>query len=287
VYLIFCIAAGVLLADGTLRPSRRLLTQQDRDTMKDLTRSHGGDLEDVSLTARDGAALRAWLIRPPDDNGNAVMLLHGLAENRVGMAGYAQLLLAHSFSVLLPDARAHGASGGDLATYGLIERYDILDWFTWLSSTSHSHCIYGLGESMGAAQLLQSLAVGTNFCSVAAESSFATFREIAYDRVGQFFHAGSWVEVAFLRALWKYRLDMQTISPESAVALSGVPVLLIHGQSDSNIPIRHSRLIQAHNPGTVLWEVPYAEHCGAVSIAPQEFERRVLTQFAIDPSSRK
>jgi hypothetical protein len=49
----------------------------------------------------------------------------------------------------------------------------------------------------------------------------------------------------------------------------------------------HSRLIQAHNPGTVLWEVSNAEHCGAVSIAPQEFERRVLTQFAIDPSSRK
>jgi hypothetical protein len=285
-----------LLADGTLHPARRPLTQQDQDALHELTRSRGDDLEDVSLIARDGSTLRAWLNRPPDENGNAVILLHGLADNRIGMTGYAQLLLAHGFSVLLPDARAHGASGGNLATYGLLERYDILDWFYWLASTSHPHCIYGLGESMGAAQLLQSLAVGTNFCSVAAESSFANFREIAYDRVGQFFHVSRWigrfplrplVEVAFLRARWKYKLNMQTISPEDSVALSVVPVLLIHGQSDSNIPIRHSRLIHARNPRTILWEVPNAEHCGAVSIAPQEFERRVLAQFAIKPSSRK
>jgi fermentation-respiration switch protein FrsA (DUF1100 family) len=264
--------------------------------MRELTRSLGDDLEDVSITARDGATLRAWSIHPHHDNGNAVILLRGLADNRVGMRGYAQLLLAHGFSVLLPDARAHGASGGDLATYGLLERYDILDWFNWLLLTSHSHCIHGLGESMGAAQLLQSLAVGTNFCSVAAESSFANFREIAYDRVGQFFHVGPWlgrfplrplVEVAFLRARWKYKLNMQTISPKDAVSLSAVPVLLIHGQSDSNIPIRHSRLIHVHNPRTILWEVPNAEHCGAVSIAPQEFERRVLAQFDINPSTHK
>ena len=38
------------------------------------------------------------------------------------MVGYAELLLAHGFTVLLPDARAHGASGGSLATYGLLER---------------------------------------------------------------------------------------------------------------------------------------------------------------------
>jgi hypothetical protein len=292
-YVIFCSTAGVLLADGTLHPARRPITQQDRDTERELTRSLGDNLEDVSLTARDGSTLRAWLIRPRSGNGNAVILLHGLADNRVGMTGYARLMLAHGFSVLLPDARAHGASGGDLVTYGLLERYDILDWFNWLSSTSHPHCIYGLGESMGAAQLLQSLAVRTNFCSVAAESSFANFREIAYDRVGQFFHGGPWmgrfllrplVEVAFLRARWKYKLNMQTISPEDAVTLSAAPVLLIHGQSDSNIPIRHSRLIHAHNPRAILWEVPGAEHCGAVSIAPQEFERRVLARFAIDPS---
>src|SRR5206468_134282 len=84
---------------------------------------------DVSITASDGMVLRAWVIQPHHANGNAALLLHGLADNRLGMTGYAQLLLRHGLVVLLPDARAHGESGGDLATYGLLERNDIHQWF--------------------------------------------------------------------------------------------------------------------------------------------------------------
>ena len=43
-----------------------------------------------------------------------MLLLHGLGDNRVGMTAYAQLLITHGFIVLIPDARAHGTSGGPL-----------------------------------------------------------------------------------------------------------------------------------------------------------------------------
>jgi pimeloyl-ACP methyl ester carboxylesterase len=213
-----------------------------------------------------------------------------MGDNRFGMTGYAQFLLANGFNVLLPDSRAHGVSGGEFASYGLLERNDIRQWFEFVLARDHPHCVYGLGESMGAAELLQSLSVGTNFCAVAAESSFSNFREIAYDRMGQPFHRGSWfgrialrplVEAAFLRAHWKYKLDMSQVSPEQAVATTKIPVLLIHGEIDSNIPIRHSRRIHAHGPTTTLWEVPDAEHCGAYSTAPQKFEQRLLDWFSI------
>lgn len=68
-----------------------------------------------------------------------VILLHGLSDNRLGMIGYAELLLAHGFAVLMPDARAHGASGGDLATYGLLESDDIHEWFDWLDLRNSRH----------------------------------------------------------------------------------------------------------------------------------------------------
>jgi pimeloyl-ACP methyl ester carboxylesterase len=88
------------------------------------------------------------------------------------------------------------------------------------------------------------------------------------------------VEMAFLRVRWKYGLAMSSISPEDAVAHSHTPVLLIHGQIDGNIPVRHGRAIHEHDPQTLLWEVPGADHCGAMSVAPAEFERRVLEWFA-------
>ena len=166
-------------------------------------------------------------------------------------------MLRHGYTVLLPDARAHGESGGALATYGLLERDDIRRWFEWLVTNQHPHCIFGLGESMGAAQLLQSLQTEPGFCAVVAESSFSNFQEIAYDRVGQFFNTGPSVGrtvlrpvvfTAFYYARWKYELNMRQVSPEEAIAQTIVPVLLIHGQIDSNIPVRHSRQIHSRNP---------------------------------------
>jgi pimeloyl-ACP methyl ester carboxylesterase len=292
-YLTFCSIAGIFVADGTLHPPRRPLTPEDESAMVDSARAVDADLQDVSITAPDAVTLRAWTIRPRHANGDSVILLHGLGDNRVGMTGYAQLLLAHGYGVLLPDARAQGASGGSLATYGLLERNDIRQWFDFLAAHDHPRCIFGLGESMGAAQLLQSLGAGTHFCAVVAESSFSNFHEIAYDRMGQPFHLGPFVgpwfgrtffrplvEAAFLRARWKYGLNLRQVSPEDAVATTQVPVFLIHGQVDGNIPVRHSRLIHERNSKTVLWEVPEADHCGAISTAPQEFERRVLAWFA-------
>ena len=63
------------------------------------------------------------------------------------------------------------------------------------------------------------------------------------------------------------------------VAATQVPVLLIHGQNDSNIPVRHSRRIAARNPTVSVWEVPNADHCGAVNAAPQEFRKKLIDWF--------
>jgi pimeloyl-ACP methyl ester carboxylesterase len=287
-YFALCTIGGIYLAEGTLHPARRPLTADETTTMRQAARTLDAELADATITTSDNITLRAWIIHPHHPNGDAVLLLHGLGDNRIGMTGYAQLLLAHGFSVLLPDSRAHGASGGPLATYGLLERNDIHQWFDFLAAQDHPHCIFGFAESMGAAQLLQSLDTHPQFCAIAAESPFANFREIAYDRMGQPFHLGPWVgrtilrplvEVAFLRARLKYHLNLQHISPEDSVALTTIPILLIHGQIDSNIPVRHSQIIHERNPNAELWEVPAADHCGAISTAPQEFEHRLLHWF--------
>jgi pimeloyl-ACP methyl ester carboxylesterase len=294
-YLSLTVLTGIFLCEATLHPTRRFLTAADQSRARDLAQAHHATLHEVSLQTPDHITLRAWLFTPDHPNANAVILLHGLSDNRLGMTGYAELLLDHQYSVLMPDARAHGASDGVFATYGLIERSDIHQWFDWLTASEHPPCIYGLGESMGAAQLLQSLAVESRFCAVIAESSFSNFREIAYDRVGQFFHTGPWlgqtafrpaIETAFAYGRWKYHLDLTQVSPETPVASSRVPVLLIHGTEDRNIPVRHSRRIAARNPKVVLWEVPNADHCGALSTAPREFERKFLQLFTSTTANR-
>ena len=75
------------------------------------------------------------------------------------MIGYVQLFLRNGYNVLTPDWRAHGESGGELATYGIKEKDDVTSWINWLQSSTDSKKYYALGESYGAAVLLQSLEI--------------------------------------------------------------------------------------------------------------------------------
>ena len=102
---------------------------------------HGTGLTDGTVVGTDGSELRGWLLRPRQGNHDFVMLLHGLSDNRMGMIGYAEIFVNRGYGVLMLDARAHGASDGKVASYGLVETSDIRQWFDWLRQQEHPHCI--------------------------------------------------------------------------------------------------------------------------------------------------
>jgi uncharacterized protein len=272
-----------------LHPHSHPITPSEEHHAEAWAHERAAEFRDVTLTAADGTVLHAWYMRPPEPNGAAVILLHGVLDNLLGTYGFGTWLVEHHYRVLMTDARGHGNSGG-IATYGIREAEDIHRWVDWIEATEPARCVYGLGESMGAAQLLQALPREPRFCAVVAESPFASFREVAYVRMGQPFGLGPWVgrtffrptvDVGFLYVRLRYGLNMETAAPENAVAGLMTPVLLIHGLRDTNIPPYHSDMIQARNPSSVVvWKVPGALHAGAHAAAPEEFDRRVLEWFS-------
>jgi uncharacterized protein len=285
-YIAGTILGGITLGWMATHPGRRPISAGEQSQVLSHAALNHYEFSDVSINADDGAVLHAWFLQPAEWNGNSVLLLHGVSDNRLGMYGYGQWLLSNHYSVLLPDARAHGVSGGEIASYGIKERYDISRWVNWIEENSHPHCVFGFGESMGAGQLLQSLPSESRFCAVIAESPFETFREVSYARFGRPFHTGPWLgrtffwptdEVGFLFVRLAYGLNMDAVSPREAVRQSAVPVFLIHGTADRNIPPYNSEDIQRANPAKVrLWEVRGAAHCGAHEVAPDEFDHKVL-----------
>jgi hypothetical protein len=286
-------AIGVIAIEGATHLRRAPVTEAEEDRARALASVDLATLSDVEIVANDHARLYAWSIRPRVGNGDAVILLHGQGDNRAGMLGPAQMLLRKGYAVLLPDARGHGMSGGTIGTYGVLEADDIRRWFEWLQRNESPHCIDALGDSMGGGEVLESLTEEDGFCAVVAESPFATFREAAYDRLGQQFSTGDWLGRSVLRPALvaatlyerlRYGIDFRQADPAKAVAASRVPVLLIHGLADTNLPPRHSLIIKAANPGVVLWEPATAGHCGASSAEPAEYERRVVGWFAVHGS---
>ncbi len=283
---------GWLGAPSFLHPIRRPLTP-DLIREADASFAHvGAHREDFTVRAPDGVLLHGWKVRPSNPNGSWVLAFHGVADNRVGIVGQSELLLRAGYSVVMMDARAHGESEGSMATYGWLERNDARAIVDTLISTEHTAHLFALGESMGAGIALQSAGADSRIEAVAAEASFASLREAAYDYAGlqryptlgkTLFAPGAWMTIARGQSLAGF--SASAVSPENAVASRAFPVLLICDAADTTLPCRHSERIYAAARGPKsLWIVPNAFHTAALGYQPVEFERRVVAFFA-NPSA--
>jgi alpha-beta hydrolase superfamily lysophospholipase len=226
------------------------------------------------------------------------------------------LLLKAGYSVVMMDARAHGASEGPMATYGWLERNDsksIVDALIASERDGRSNVqmsspvlpgdpldelppmhIFALGESMGAGIALQSAAADPRIEAVVAEAAFANLREASYDYAGlrkspllgkTLLAPFSWTLI--YRAEKAAGFPASGASPDKSVAERAFPVLLICDENDEALPCRHSEMIYAAARGRKeLWRVPRAFHTAALGYQPEEFRRRVLAFFAEAAANR-
>jgi uncharacterized protein len=248
------LSAGAVLCDNALIVPRRLVPDAPPAWLG------AARWQSAEVRARDGARLRGCLLDPPASNGAAVLLLHGIADSRVGESGMARLLLAHGYRVLMTDGRAQGESGGAMVTYGLLERDDVHRWAAWLDARKAGTRLYAVGESLGAAVLLQALPGEHRFRAAIAECPFADFTSVARYRVAQKLPAPArWLATPLLWSglMWarrRYGLDLRAASPLAAAPRIVTPVLLIRGLADTNIPWEQSRRIRDPNPREIaLW----------------------------------
>ena len=166
-------------------------------------------------------------------------------------------------------------------TFGLREAVDLAQWFRWTQQQGAS-AIYGVGESLGGAIVLQSLAHGANFRAVMAESAYASFTEVADFRVAKVLGpvlAPPVVRECMLYVLLRYHANLWDVDAASVVAHTSVPILLIHGLTDDETPPENSRRIASRNPAIQLWLIPGAGHTGAYAADPAAFEARLLEWF--------
>jgi uncharacterized protein len=277
-------SAGGIFAPYILHPIRReIAAQQIAEADKSFASEHASR-EDFSVTAPDGIVLRGWKVRAANPNRDWVLLLHGRSQNRLSMLGYANFLLSSGYSVLMMDARAHGESGGEIATYGHLERYDVHSILDALTASENTDQIFVLGESMGAAVALQAAAIDPRIEGVVAEGAFRNLHEVMFDYAGlrwnaflgkTLFRPVAMLAVHEVEKQASFRFD--DVSPEASVAARKFRVMLISGLSDHNIPKRHAQAIFLAAAGPKeLWLVPKAGHQGAMHAAPEEFQRRVL-----------
>ena len=243
--------------------------------------------ETVRIDARDGAMLEGSWIQTNTSSHRCVLMVPGIGASRADMHWFVPTFYRHNYKILITDDRAQGASGGSLVTYGLLEKFDAIDWAHWMQRQGCSS-VYGLGESMGASILIQAAEVEPVFRSIAAECAFSDLRPSAEAVFRELVPLPAWlakpvsrgaVGIALQYARLRYGVDLRQVSPVRSIAHTQTPVLLIHGTKDRKTPYWHSQALAQAGPKASLWLVPEAGHVSAHGTQPEEFERRVLQFF--------
>ena len=234
--------------------------------------------QNVTLHTSDGLDLAAWYL--PGSRSEALILLHGIGSNRADALPLASRIHTRGYSLLLPDLRAHGQSGGDTCTLGVKEVEDIRAALEFLQSQPgiDPGRVGIWGVSLGAATALQAAAQLPDLHAVAADSAFSSARWLVQHQLGSLVALPDWFGPALLAVGgWEAGVSPDAIAPVDAMPrIAPRPVLLIQGDQDALFAPENARLLldAARGPAD-LWEIPHAGHGGVYALDPDAYVTRL------------
>jgi fermentation-respiration switch protein FrsA (DUF1100 family) len=243
--------------------------------------------EDIALTAYDGVQLRAYFIRQEPASKKFVILAHGYGSEGFGVVHFTEYYLNQGFSVLLPDARGHGRSGGDFIDYGWFSRLDYQQWINYLIRLFGDDIEIILhGVSMGGSTVLMTGGepIPFNVKALVSDCAYTSAWDIlSYLFTTRYSLYGSSID-RVMRSASDYTALQAGYSLEEASTLNQVkksvtPTLFIHGEEDDFIPVTMAyQLFEASPVEKELLIVPGAGH-GQSVFTDEDTYYNVLDNF--------
>lgn len=184
---------------------------------------------------------------------------------------------------LVVDQRAHGLSQGDTMTFGVLERYDCLNWAQYaLERFGPDTAVFLSGVSMGGATVLMAseLELPANVKGIIADCPYSGPGDIIR-KVCRDMRIPGWLVYPFVAfgALVYGGFSIWSSTAVKAVAHAKVPILLIHGSEDKYVPCTMSMKICEACAGECYLEVfPGAAHGGSCLTDTARY-KKILDSF--------
>ncbi|MBQ7337619.1 MAG: alpha/beta hydrolase [Clostridia bacterium] len=182
-------------------------------------------------------------------------------------------------SVLYAEQRGQNNSGGDYMGFGLLERYDCLEWVKWVNETVNPERlpIYLCGISMGATSVLMAsgLALPDNVHGVMADCGFTSPEAIWRQVVEKNFRLSYKVRAATAEKICRQKIHMgaNDVSTIDVLREGHLPVLFVHGSDDHFVPVEMTfENYKACAAPKRLLIVPGAEHGLSYFIDKESYE---------------
>ncbi len=239
--------------------------------------------EEVSITAsHDGIRLVGhW--HTCEHPKRIIVAMHGWRASWLQDFGLiAPFWFQNDCAVLFAEQRAQGNSEGDYMGFGLLERFDCLDWINWANERTEGKLpIYLGGVSMGATTVLMTAGfeLPANVRGIAADCGFTSPHAIWESVAESSFHVpyGIYQQAAENLCRRKILVSGDSYSTLDAMEDAKIPILFIHGTDDHFVPVEMTyENYRACKSEKELFVVPGAEHGMSYLVDKAGYEQRVL-----------
>lgn len=246
-----CVALIALLAGLRWVIHRRLAPARVLElcTPAELGLSH----ENVAIPTENGKRLFGWWVASALPGPQpAVVLLHGWGGNAETLLPLAQPLHQAGFALLFIDARSHGQSDAD--SFSSMPRFaedlgHAIDWLKCRSGIA-PEAIAAVGHSVGAAAVLLAASRREDLAAVVSIAAFAhpvAMMRRWFDGMRVPYRPVGWLILRYVE--WVIGHRFEDIAPIRTIRHVRCPVLLVHGEDDSTVPVAEARAIHAARTG--------------------------------------
>ena len=184
-----------------------------------------------------------------EDNAPIQIQFHGYRGNGVrDFCGGNKLSRELKHNSILVDQRGHGLSSGSTICFGVKEKYDVLEWVNYaINRFGKDVKIILTGVSMGASTVLMSseLDLPKNVVGIIADCPYSSPKAIIKKvmKVEMKLPVKLCYPFVYLGALIYGRFNLNDKGASNAVKKSKTPILLLHGDDDSFVPLEMSQEI--------------------------------------------
>lgn len=271
------IAAAGLVLGGAGVALDRLALAVIRPPLKPL-RKRAVDLpfhrEPLPIRSGD-QVLSGWLLRPEEDRGGPVLvMIHGWGSNHGTAARLGEPLLRLGYPVLLFDVRHHGESRGAPYVTARHFRDDILAATREVGTHFPGRPRVLVGHSMGGSTGVLAVAEGAPVQGLISIGAPADLWEVWAFHLDRKWLPGRWV-VRTLSPFWRLRAGApwRELDPQRRAREINVPFLVLHGQKDESVPVKHAGLL-ASAAGVKPWILTGEGHTDL--LGSEELHRAVV-----------
>lgn len=221
-----------------------------------------------------------WIENNPSKK--TIIIAHGFGVNLFASFRYIEIFLSKGFNVLLYDEAFHGQSGGKFCTMGHNEKYDLKACISWvIDKIGHDSLIGVHGESMGASTAILEAAIDDRIAFVISDCAFGdVFRQFTYQlKLRYRLPAFPLLYLSNLITGFIAGYVYRDVSPENVVDQISIPVLFIHGDSDTFTPVCNAENLYKKKIGHKdLYISRHADHAESF-LADKAKYRKVIHDF--------